>query len=415
MSATLAVLLALALPDALLPTWDDAAPPAAPTKLVARPGALLLGTDSGLYERRAASRSWRLVLAREDVRDLAPTDAGALVASGGRLFEWSAERGDAHELSLGAGADARAVATDARGTAWVATAAGLYRRSAGTAEFVRELSIPSGEVAGVASAGETLWVATDGALWSGSGERGFARRIGALEEGWWELCGAVETADATLLCVPAGIWQLGAADARRIELGVGRLFALATAGERVFVAGEGGLQAFAGDAPIAGAGRQQLSVPAYGLAVDRGELLVATERGIAAFASGRGREPRSRSPSGSCASRRSARTPSQIQQLQRAALAYLELSPQRLVELEERARRSALLAGAARLARLRPRHVARRRPRPGLHLGRPRAALRLGQPIATTATTSASRSSGSSRSSPRPTTRSRSRASAAAW
>ena len=341
MSATLAVLLALALPDSLLPRWDDAAPPAAPTKLVAHPGALLLGTDSGLYERRGASRSWRLVLAREDVRDLAPTDAGALVASGGRLFEWSAARGDAQELSLGAGAEARAVAIDARGTAWVATATGLYRRSAGATEFARELSIPSGEVAGVASAGETVWVAADGALWSGSDARGFARRVGGLEEGWWELCGAVETVDATLLCVPAGIWRLGAAEASRIELGVGRLFALAAAGERVFVAGEAGLQAFAGAEPIAGAGRQQLAIPAFGLAVDRGDLLVATERGIASFALASGRRESEPERKLRIAPKRA--HPSQIQQLQRAALAYLELSPQRLVEIEARARRSALL------------------------------------------------------------------------
>lgn len=340
MSATLAILLALALPDSLVPRWDDTAPPAAPTKLVARPGALLLGTDSGLYERRSASRSWRLVLAREDVRDLAPTDAGALVASGGRVFEWSAERGDARELSLGAGAEARAVAIDARGTAWVATASGLYRRGAGAAEFVRELSIPSGEVAGVASVGETLWVAADGALWSGSGERGFARRIGGLEEGWWELCGAVETADATLLCVPEGIWRLGAADASRIELGSGRLFALAAAGERVFVAGEEGLQAFSGGAPIAGAGRQQLAVPAFGLAVDRGDLLVATERGIASFALAARAAPETERQLRIAPKRAQ---PSQIQQLQRAALAYLELAPQRLAEIESRARRSALL------------------------------------------------------------------------
>jgi hypothetical protein len=130
MSATFALLLALALPETLLPDWDSAAPPGLPTKLVASPGALLLGTDSGLYERRGAARDWRLVLARDAVRDLAPTDTGALVASGGGLFEWSADRAEARELLLGAGAETRGVAIDAHGTAWIATAAGLYRREA---------------------------------------------------------------------------------------------------------------------------------------------------------------------------------------------------------------------------------------------------------------------------------------------
>ncbi len=351
MSATLAILLTLALPDALLPSWDGAAPPAAPRKLVARPGALLLGTDSGLYARREASRTWRLVLAREDVRDLVPTDSGAIVASGGRLYEWSAERDDARELSLGAGADASGVAIDAHGTAWIATAAGLYRRDAGDREFIRESALPAGEVSAVTRVGEFLWVASDGALWSGSRTLGFTQRLSGLEAGWWELCGAVERPDATLLCVPGGIWRVDASGARRIEIGAGRLFALAGAEGLVFAAGEGGLYAFAEDEPISGAGRQQLSVPAYGLAVANGELLVATDRGIATFA---------------LASRMAAKPPgadelleaepgqdlriapkrahaSQIQQLQRAALAYLELSPSRLSEIEARARRSALL------------------------------------------------------------------------
>lgn len=350
MSATLALLLTLALPETFLPRWDGAAPPALPTKLVARPGALLLGTESGLYERRGGARVWRLVLAREAVRDLALTDAGALVASGGGLFEWSADRAEPRELSLGAGAETRGVAIDARGTAWIATAAGLYRRDVGAREFAREASVPAGEVTAVASAGEELWAAIDGALWSGSHERGFAQRMSGLEVDWWELCGAIAQPDATLLCVPGGVWRVNAAGARRIELGAGRLFALASAGGRLFAAGEGGLYALADDEPSAGAGRQELSVPAYGLAVAGGELLVATERGIAAFSLA----PRVPAARPEPAEARAAEAEqglrivppraraSEIQQLQRAALAYLELSPSRLVELEQRARRSGL-------------------------------------------------------------------------
>lgn len=344
MPATLALLLALALPETLLPDWDGASPPATPTKLVAQRGALLLGTDSGLYERRGDARDWRLVLARDDVRALARTDAGALVASGGGLFEWSSAGADARELSLGAGAETRGVAVDARGTAWVATAAGLYRRDAGARDFAREPGLPAGEVSAVASAGEEVWVAIDGALWSGSRERGFLQRMSGVEEGWWELCGALARPDATLLCVPGGVWRISAAGERRIELGAGRLFALANAGGRIFAAGEGGLYAFAEDAPSAAAGRQELSVPAYGLAVDGDALLVATERGVAAFAlaARSAAEPSRPEPERTLRIAPARPRASQIQQLQRAVLAYLELSPARITALSARAERAGL-------------------------------------------------------------------------
>ena len=350
MPATLALLFALALPETLLPNWQGAAPPGLPTMLAAAPGALLLGTDAGLYERRGDARAWRLVLARDEVRGLAATPSGALVASGGGLFEWNADGQGARELSLGAGADVRGLAIDARGTAWIATAAGLYRRAAGAREFAREPGLPAGEVGAVASSGEDLWLAIDGALWSGSPGRGFAQRVSGLEEGWWQLCGAVATPDATLLCVPAGVLRVSASGTRRIELGAGRLFALARADDRLFAAAEGGVYAL--DDTAAGvADRQALSVPSYGLAVAGGELLVATERGIAAFslaARASAQPPEAevrRAPEGGEKSLRSlpprARA-SQIQELQRAALSYLELSPQRLVELEQRARRTGL-------------------------------------------------------------------------
>jgi hypothetical protein len=346
MSAKLALLLALALPDTVLPDWDGAAPPSLPTKLMARPDALLLGTDSGLYERRGDARGWRLVLARDGVRDLAPTSGGALVASGGGLFEWNADGNGARELMLGAGAETRGVASDARGTAWIATAAGLYRRDAGARDFVREAGLPAGEVSAVANAGDELWVAIDGALWSGSREAGFRQRMRGLEEGWWELCGAVVRPASTLLCVPGGVWRVDASGARRIELAAGRLFALAAAGERLFAAGEGGLSAWCDSDTTASAGRQELSVPAYGLAVAGDDLLVATERGVAAFALAAKSPPVPRAASEPDRGLRIAPQParsSQIQQVQRAVLAYLELSPSRMLELDGRARRAGLM------------------------------------------------------------------------
>ena len=345
MSATLALLLALALPETLLPRWDGAAPPASPTKLLARPGSVLLGTDSGLYERRGAARDWRLVLARDAVRDLAPTEAGALVASGGALFEWSADRAEVREVVLGAGAEAHGVAIDGRGTAWIATGAGLYRRDAGARDFARESAVPAGEVTAVASAGEELWVAINGGLWSGSRERGFEQRMSGLEVGWWELCGAVAWPGTTLLCVPGGVWRVNATGARRIELSTGRLFALARAAGRVYAAGEGGLYAFSEDEPSAAAGRQELSVPAFGLAVAGDELLVATERGIAAFAlaAHASATPPSPDPDRGLRIAPTRARASQIQELQRAVLRYLELSPSRLADLAARAERVGLL------------------------------------------------------------------------
>jgi len=100
----------------------------------------------------------------------------------------------------------------------------------------------------------------------------------------------------------------------------------------------------------AGAGRQALSMPAYGLAVAGDELLVATERGIAAFslaARASAQPPQPEPPRGPEAGKSLREVPpraraSQIQALQRAALSYLELSPSRMRELEERARRTGL-------------------------------------------------------------------------
>ncbi len=351
MSATLALVFALALPETALPDWDGAAPPALPTKLVARPGALLLGTESGLYERRGDARGWRLVLARDGVRDVVSTPSGALVASGGGLFEWSGEEGAAREIALGAGAEARGVAVDAHGTSWIATAAGLYRREAGQREFVREPGLPAGELSAIASAGAELWVAFEGSLWSGSRERGFTQRLRGLDEGWWELCGATPVIGATLLCVPGGVWRVDGSEARRVELGAGRLFAVASAAGQVFAAGEGGLYAWSAADPAAGAGRQKLSVPAYGLAVDGDALLVATERGVASFALA-ARLPDAAGaadPGAAVEPERGMRIApppargSQIQQVQRAVLNYLELSPSRLIELESRARRAGLM------------------------------------------------------------------------
>ena len=110
---------------------------------------------------------------------------------------------------------------------------------------------------------------------------------------------------------------------------------IARAGERVYVGSERGLY----DYPIAelgsGAGRQLLSVPVLGLGVEGERLWVATERGVAAFALDADTRPVALVKAPAV---RAARDADRIAQLQRAVLAYQELAPSRLSAIESRAR-----------------------------------------------------------------------------
>ncbi|HTO69861.1 MAG TPA: hypothetical protein VMR31_08375 [Myxococcota bacterium] len=332
MHRALAPLLAL-VAGAAIPDWDGIAPPARPTRLAAHGGALFLGTDSGLYRRGPGdARGWSLVLASEPVVDLASAGDELLVATPAALWMWTDARGAVQRTELGAGAAPLALAVDAAGNAWVATAAGLFERAPDAATFAREQSLPAGPIGSVASAGDEVWVGSQGALFAGGAGREFTQRLGGLEPGWWDLRGAVRADGLTLIGVASGLWRIDASGARRVELGVGEIFRVAAAGERVFVAAENGLYAYRAAELGSGGGRQALSGAALGLGIADERLLVATERGIAAFSLDAEPVP----PPRPVAARVDHRA--RIAELRRAVLEYQQLAPERLAELETRTR-----------------------------------------------------------------------------
>jgi len=323
---------AVVLADAVVPDWDGIAPPGRPTRLVTHGGALYLGTESGLYRREASDgRGWALVLAAEPILDLASAGGELFAATDAGLFAVRAAGESPERIALGAGATPRGLAVAPDGTVWVATAAGLFVRPRGEAEFAREESVPSGDIAAVACAGEDVWVGRDAALWAGSRERGFAQRLGGVELGWWQLRGAAKSGDVTLLGVAAGVWRLDPAGARQIELGDGEVFRVAPAGDRLWVAAERGLYSYAIAELGTGAGRQTLSVPAFGLGVERDRLWIATDRGLAALAL-------DSAPPVLVRPHDRARHGARVAELQQAVLAYQELEPARLTDIESRAR-----------------------------------------------------------------------------
>jgi hypothetical protein len=334
MLRTALVFAAVILADALLPDWDGVAPPGRPTRLATHAGALFLGTESGLYRRDASGgAAWSLVLAAEPILDLASAGPELFIATSAGLYVFGAGADLAQRVSLGAGDEARSLAVDGAGTVWVATAAGLFRRARGERDFARDESLPSGEVAGVASTGEDVWVGIQGALYSGGTGRDFRRRLSGVEAGWLGLRGAARAGDVTLLGVADGVWRFDRGGARQIDLAVGEVSRIASAGERVFVAAERGLYEYAIAELGTGAGRQELSVEALGVGVDGARLWVATDRGLAAFSLDRGAAPASVSRAIDAA-----RYAARVMRLQRAVLDYQELAPSRLSDIESRAR-----------------------------------------------------------------------------
>ncbi|MFI5316671.1 MAG: hypothetical protein ACHQ6T_13300 [Myxococcota bacterium] len=327
---------ALILADAVVPDWDGIAPPARPTRLATHAGSIFLGTESGLYRRSANdSGGWSLVLGSEPIADLASAGPELFIATPAGLWVWTAERESAQRLSLGAGGSASGIAVDDAGAVWVATAAGLFRRAPGALEFARDESVPAGQIDAVACAGGEVWVGLAGALYSGGGERGFTRRLTGVEEGWWQLRGAVRSGDVTLLGVASGLWRIDRAGSRQLELGVGQIYRLARAGERIFVAAERGLYRYAIGELGTGAGRQTLSVEALGLGVEGDRLLIATDRGLAALALETGDARVTPAPARALDRHAHAR---RVAELQRAVLEYQEIAPARLREIERRAR-----------------------------------------------------------------------------
>ena len=313
-----------------LPLWLAGAPPATPTSLVLVGDQLLLGTERGLY--RNAPEGWSLVLTRGGVRDLAVTSEVVWIATGAGLYAWSPAGAPPLRIVL-AGGELNAVDADAEATVWVAGRGGLFRRRADDGDFARELSLPGGEVAAVRCAGREVWVATRATLWVRSGAAGFARVLHGLEDGWWELRAAAVAGDETLLAVPSGLWRIGPHGAQRLELGIGEVHALRVSGDTVHVASERGVYPYPVGRLDSAVAAAALVARAVALARRGSELLVATPRGVAALPLG--------APSQALLGLRGTRgTQSEIGDLQRTVLAYLELSPRRLSRIEARARRS---------------------------------------------------------------------------
>ena len=329
------LLAAALLADAVIPDWDGIAPPARPTRLVLHAGAIYLGTEAGLYRRAGGDgRGWSLVAAAEPIVDLAPAGAELLIATPTHLYSCTGACERPERIALGAGATPSGLAVDSLGTAWAATGSGLFQRRAGEREWRREPSLPAGAIDSVAAAGADVWAGANGELWQGGAGREFAQRVAGAAVGWWQLCGAAAFGDVTLLGVTGGLWRIDAAGARQIDLALGPIYRVERAGARVFVAADAGLYSYTLSGLGNGGGRQALSVAAFGLGVDSERLLVATERGLAAFALDASEPPPPPPRPSAPAVDHGAR----VALLRRAVLEYQQLEPERLAELEERTR-----------------------------------------------------------------------------
>lgn len=316
-----------------LVVWLAAPPPAPPTSVALHRDEVVVGTQAGLY--RKDSGGWSLVLTRGGVRDLARSDERLLIATAAGLYAWEGAVDRPARIPLGAGARVSSVASDSERNEWVATEAGLFRRAAGSPVFRRETSLPPGAVAAVRASSSRVWIGMGGAVWQRPQRRegaAFERALRGLAEGWWELRGVVELEDGALLCVPRGLWRLDGGSPRRIELGIGELRAMVRVGSTLWVASSRGAYPFSLDLLESQAPEAVLHADAVDLLRVDDRLLVATRNGVASLSLGVDR-------SSALALRSMPETPD-IQSVQRAVLAYLQLSPSRWARLEERARRA---------------------------------------------------------------------------
>lgn len=328
--------IALALPEAAIatPVHVSGLPPGSPVRLLPTPRGVLLGSDRGLYRREDAG--WALVMGRGGVRDLARGTRETWIAAGAGLFVWPDHSAVPVPVGLGAGARVGSVAVDGEGRVFAGTEVGLFAREPGARTFRRDHALPAGTVAGVRAAGGSVWAATRGRLWVREAGGRFEPRLRRLAEGWWELRGAAETADEVWLAVPRGLWRVGPAGPRALELPLGELRALLITGEVAWVASERGLFGLT-LASTAAPAVPELGGDAFDLALDGDRLLVALERGLLAVPLARAATPLIAEPGGSD-------LPAlELPVLHRAVLAYQGLGPSRINGVEERARRAALL------------------------------------------------------------------------
>ena len=284
---------------------------------------------------------WTLVLARGGVRDLSAGARGTLIATGAGLYEWPASAEEPRSLPLGAGARVHAVAATAGGEVWVASEVGLFARAPEARHFRRVESLPAGEVRAVRALAEEIWAATRGTLWSGRDPLGFEPRLKSLATGWWELRDVARVPSGTLVAVPRGLWHLpddpGAAGVpTRIELGLGELRALAWVGERLWVASERGVYTLQGTAPDLSRSEVVVDREAFAVELASRGLLVATPDGVGILPLTPARAP-------AFSVTDPGRGQPDVLAVQRAVLAYLELSPARVAQLEARSRRAAWL------------------------------------------------------------------------
>ncbi len=319
-----------------LPVWLAGAPPGTPTALVELDGRPLVGSERGLYAWDGAA--WSLALTRGGVRDLAVGPRGALAATARGLYAWAAGEPAPRYVALAAGARVRGVAVADDGTEWAATEVGAFSRAAGSSEFERDTTLPPIDVVAIRAAASEIWAATRAALWVRRGAGGFEPALRGLAEGWWELCGAARQGESTLLCVPEGLWRMGAGEPKREQPALGALRRLAAGRGGLWLASERGVFALAAD----GRAPERIPVEGNAVALAPGEdgLWVATATGVArvplAAATAAGvptRELPLRSAHG--------RSPD-VGAVQRAALEYLELSPRWIAGVEARSRRAAL-------------------------------------------------------------------------
>ena len=330
MTLWLAVLLPSVLVPASLPVWLAAPPPGVATRMVEQGGAILVGTELGLYQREG--RGWRLLLARGGVLDLVGLGSGWLAAAERGLYE--SQEGEVRALSLGAGARARALAVDETGGVWVATDAGLYARRPEASAFALDTGLPAGGVRSVRAVGSRVWLSRDGEIWLREARGAWKPRLRGLGPGWWELVGAASIEGGVLLAVPRGLWRIEGESADRIEHGAGDLRALVLSGRAVWLASTRGLLRTGLDRLDRGVPEVVVEGEAFDAVESAGALLVATRNGVAQL------QPApvaavARAPLGY---RRARSDPLDVQ---RATIAYQGLSPSKMRRLSERARNSA--------------------------------------------------------------------------
>jgi hypothetical protein len=338
-AAKLSALFAASFLGFAAPARELPVPPAEPAVVLETPRGLWVGTERGLYLREAAG--WRLVLASLAITDLAESGQGVVAGTERGLYDVSADATGAHRRALGLATHVRALARGADGTEFVATERGLYRREQGGA-YERDVGLPEGPILSVRTLESDVFVASDDAIWQQTKNGALERLVRGVEPRWSALLSAVARGPDTLLFVPAGFWRVGPSGVERVGLPFGDVRDVVLREEQVFVAARRGLYVL----PLHGL---EKAAPASLLAADTLDLGLAVDRADGVWAATAHAVLRT---AGAVAPRiglSRAATPEQgigdqaIEGLQQAVLDYLELEPERLRRLEDRARRTGRL------------------------------------------------------------------------